>query len=289
MSDATKIPTRKVCHWRSQAQKRFLAVFLFTKLNLFVLKQINIILIDYFFGVESNDLTIVKSFANEHLRHLCRIRRLFDSEWLAPGKEKQTAYQRACLLGYTDIVQYMLEVGVTVEQLFSPANTANVERTAFMFACHSGSLATIRVVLQALSSDHIDHYKARNRPAQRSTFFAKQYLIPPRREIEAVFSTENGLETVCPIHFAIARNDLELARLIVTSANGELDTTNAWKVLQRGGFTPLHIACLFNRSLTMIKFLLSLGDANSNPLFQTSEKGIFADQMTTVQEVIEYL
>jgi hypothetical protein len=27
-----------------------------------------------FFGVESHDLTIVKWFANEHLRHLCRIR-----------------------------------------------------------------------------------------------------------------------------------------------------------------------------------------------------------------------
>jgi hypothetical protein len=122
-----------------------------------------------------------------------------------------------------------------------------------------------------------------------SVSFARQYLIPPRNEIEALFSTENGLESVCPIHFAIARNDLELTRLIVTSANGEFETINAWKALQRGGFTPLHIACLFNRSLTMIKYLFSLGEANANPILQTSEKGIFADQMTTVQEVIECL
>lgn len=97
------------------------------------------------------------------------------------------------------------------------------------------------------------------------------------------------MESVSPIHFAIARNDLELARLIVTSANGELDTVNYWKPLQHGGFTPLHVACLFNRSLTMIKLLLSFGEANANPILQTSNKGTFADQMTKDQEVIGYL
>lgn len=116
-----------------------------------------------FFGVESHDLSIVKSFTDEHLRHLCRIRRFFDSEWSAPAKEKQTAYQRACLLGYTDIVQYILEAGVRTEQIFSSANTSNVQRSAFMFACHSGSLTTIRMLLQALSLDCIEHYKSRNR------------------------------------------------------------------------------------------------------------------------------
>jgi hypothetical protein len=45
-----------------------------------------------FFAVESHDVTLVKNFTNEHLRHLCRIRRLFHSEWSAPEKEKQTAY-----------------------------------------------------------------------------------------------------------------------------------------------------------------------------------------------------
>ena len=242
-----------------------------------------------YFGVESHDLTIVKSFTSEHLRHLCRIRRFFDSEWSAPAKEKQTAYQRACLLGYTDIVQYMLEAGVRIDQLFSSANTSNVERSAFMFACHSNSLITIRVLLQALSLNYIEHYKSRNRLALCSTSFARQYLIPQRSEIEAPFSTENDLESVSPIHFAIARNDLEMARQIVTSANGELDTVNYWKPLRHGGFVPLHVACLFNRSLTMIKLLLSFGEANANPILQTSNQGTFADQMTTVQEVIEYI
>ncbi|CAF0929891.1 unnamed protein product [Adineta steineri] len=242
-----------------------------------------------FFGVESYDLSAIKSISNEHLRHLCRIRRFFDSEWAAPAKEQQTAYQRACLLGYTDIVQYMLEAGVRVDQLFSSANTLNVERGAFMFACHSGSLATVRLLLQALSRDYIEHYKSRNRRALCSTSFARQHLIPARSEIEAPFSDENGLVAVFPIHFAIARNDLELTRQLVTGANGELETINDWEPLRHGGFTPLQIACLFNRSLDMIKLLLFFSRVTVNPILLTSNQGTFADQMTKVREVIEYI
>jgi len=114
-------------------------------------------------------------------------------------------------------------------------------------------------------------------------------ILPQRSEVEAPSSAENYLEFVFPIHFAIARHSLEMARQIVTSANGELDTRNSWRPLRYGGFTPLHSACLFNRSVTMIKLLLSFGEANANPLLQTSNQGIFADQMTTDEEVIEHL
>ena len=243
-----------------------------------------------FFGVESHDLAIVKYFSDEHLRHLCRILRSFPSEWSAPAQEQQSAYQRACLLGHTDIVQHMLQVGVQVDQEFSLGPNRTIERSAFMYACHSGSLATIRALLQGLSNDYIEHYKSRNRRARCSISFVQQHLIPRNSSVEESFaSTTNHWEYVFPIHFAIARNNLEMARLIVTGSNGELEIRNGWEAFQHGGFTPLHIACLFNRSVDMIQLLLSLGEACANPLLQTTKQGLFADEMTSERAVIEYL
>jgi hypothetical protein len=94
---------------------------------------------------------------------------------------------------------------------------------------------------------------------------------------------------VFPIHFAIAQDNLEMARQIVTSSTGELDTKNNWTPFQQGGFTPLHIACLFNRSVAMIELLLPLGEGSVNPLLQISNQCLFADQMTSDTTVIEYL
>jgi hypothetical protein len=240
-----------------------------------------------FYAVESHDVTIVKTFTNEHLRHLCRIRRLFHSEWSAPEEEKQTAYQRACFLGHTDIVQYMLKAGVKVNQVFF---YPEVRRSAFMFACHSGSVDTIRALLQAVSSDYAEHYKCRNRVDLCSSSFAKQYLMPQGSWAEEYSSSyRNNVAYVFPIHFAIAQDNLEMARLIVTSSTGELDTKNNWTPFQHGGFTPLHIACLFNRSLAIIELLLSLGEGGVNPLLQISNQCLFADQMTSDTTVIEYL
>ena len=243
-----------------------------------------------FFGVESHDLSVVKYFSDEHLRYLCRIRRLFPSEWSTPEQEKQSAYQRACLLGHTNIVQHMLQVGVKVDQEFWFGYNGTVLRSAFMFACHSGSLSTIRALLQALSNDYIEHYKSRNRKAICSISFAKQYLIPRNSLVEECFaSTTNLLEFVFPIHFAIARDNLEMAKLIVTGANGMIERRNGWQPFEHGGFTPLHLACLFNRSLDMIKLLLSFGEANANPILQTNAQGLFADQMTNERAVVEYI
>jgi ankyrin repeat protein len=240
-----------------------------------------------FFAVESHDVTIVETFTNEHLRHLCRIRRLFHSEWSAPEEEKQTAYQRACFLGHTDIVQCMLKAGVKVDQLFL---TPDVRRSAFMFACHSGSVATIRALLQAVSSDNAEHSKCRNRRAFCSSSFAKKYLIPQGSWVDECSSySYNNMEFVFPIHFAIAQDNLEMARQIVTSSTGELDTKNNWEPFHHGGFTPLHIACLFNRSVAIIELLLSLGQGGVDPLLQTSNQCLFADQMTSDTTVIEYL
>lgn len=243
-----------------------------------------------FFGVESDGLSIIKYFSDEHLRYLCRIRRSFPSEWTAPEQEKQTPYQRACLLGHTEIVQHMLKVSVKVDQEFSKPGYTGINRSAFMFACHSGSLSTMRALLQALSNDYIEHFKSRNRSAICSISFAKQYLIPHNTLVEGCFaSTTNLLKFVCPIHFAIARDNLEMVRLIVTGANGELEIRNEWEAFQHGGFTPLHLACLFNRSLNMIQLLLSIGEGNGNPILQTSSQGLFADQMTNDRAVIDHL
>ncbi|CAF1077190.1 unnamed protein product [Didymodactylos carnosus] len=259
-----------------------------------------------FSAVESHDVTVVKTFTNEQLRNLCRIRRLFHSEWSAPAEEKQTAYQRACFLGYTDIVQCMLEAGIRVDQEFTPVfhgvsasgGTRDIQRSAFMFACHSGSVTTIRALLQAVSSDYAEHYKCRNRIATCSSSFAKQYLIPQGSWVEESLnkcsldqssSIANSFELVFPIHFAIAQDNLEMARQIVTSSNNELDTHNSWKPVQHGGFTPLHIACLFNRSVAMVELLLSLGEGGGNPLLQTSNEGMFADQMASDRTLIKYL
>lgn len=240
-----------------------------------------------FFAVESNDVTIVKTFTDEHLRHLCRIRRLFYSEWSAPEQEKQTAFQRACLLGHADIAHCMLKAGVKVNQLFLDPD---IRRTAFMFACHSGSVTTVRALLQAVSNDYTEHYRCRNRSTLCSSSFAKQCLIPQGCWVEECSSSyRNDVGTVFPIHFAIAQDNLEMARQIVTSSTGESDTRNYWKPFHHGGFLPLHIACLFNRSVAMIELLLSLGEGGANPLLQTSNQCLFADQMASDTTVIEYL
>ena len=243
-----------------------------------------------FFGIESNDLAIVKYFSDYHLLYLCRIRRLFPSEWSSPEQEKQTAYQRACLLGHTEIVEHMLQVGIKVDQVFFPDGIKDTQRSAFMFACHSDSLSTMRALLQALSNNPVEHFKSRNRKSTCSASFAKQYLIPRNSLAEESFdSTTNRVESIFPIHFAITRNNLEMAKLIVTDSKGEVETRNAWQPIQHGGFTPLHLACLFNRSLDMIHLLLSLDETDTNPLLQTSKQGQFADQLTNDTAVIEYL
>ena len=102
-----------------------------------------------FDAVESNNIAIVESFNKDELRRLCEIRRFFLSQWSSPDKEKQTAYQRACLLGHTDIVQCMLNAGIEVDQSFSGGDSYSTMRGAFIFACQSRSMSTIITLLTA--------------------------------------------------------------------------------------------------------------------------------------------
>ncbi|CAF1061952.1 unnamed protein product [Adineta steineri] len=102
-----------------------------------------------FGAVETNNVSIVKNFKKDELRHLCQIRRRFPSEWSSPHEEAQTAYQRACLLGHRDIVQCMLNAGIEVAQKFSGGDSRSTMRGAFMFACQSRSMPTILALLDA--------------------------------------------------------------------------------------------------------------------------------------------
>jgi hypothetical protein len=183
----------------------------------------------------------------------------------------------------------MLKAGVKFNQVFSSANTNDVERSAFMFACHSGSVSTMRALLEAVSNDYAEYYKCRNREALCSSSFAKQYFIPERGWSEESSSAENGLESVFPIHFAIAQDNLEMARLIVIYTDNELDILSSWKPMKHGSYTPLHIACLFNRSVAMIELVHSFGENYQYPIIKTSNQGMFADQLTTDTKLIEYL
>jgi hypothetical protein len=224
-----------------------------------------------FDAVESNNLTSVKNFEKDELQRLCGIRRIFSSSWSSPEDEKQTAYQRACLLGHSDIVECMLNAGVAVDQSFSGGNSYSTIRGAFMFACQSRSISTIQLLLNA--------HTPTDKLGSCSINYAR--LFAPG--ICESYPTNHGSvnwENLYPIHFAIVDNDLELFQALLTPDTNKLLTVEQ--------FTPLHIVCLFNRSITMIDLLLSYGDANLVITAKTTN-GKFADELATDPTIIEYL
>ncbi|CAF0947505.1 unnamed protein product [Adineta steineri] len=222
-----------------------------------------------FDAVETNNVSAVKNLKKGELLYLSQIRRRFPSEWSSPDKEKQTAYQRACLLGHTDIVQYMLNVGIVVDQSFPGGDSYSTMRGAFLFACQSGSMPTILALLDAGAP--VDEFGSCSLAYARS--FVPSISIPYSCEIQAV-----TWENLYPIHYAIVDNNLELLQKLITPNTYKL-VTNQW-------FTPLHIACLFNRSITMIDLLLSYGDANAAILAKTSNNK-FPDELATDSTIIE--
>ena len=218
-----------------------------------------------FAAVESNHLSVVQNFDKDVLELLCRVRRSFVSEWSTPEKESQSAYQRACLLGRRDIVKCMLDAGVQVNQLFSGGNSESTMRDAFHFACQSGSMPTIELLLDAGASI--------NRLGSCSIQYASRFLPGP-------YSLSLSWENFYPIHLAIIYNNSELLKKLLTP------TTN--KELTIRCLTPLHVACLLNRSLTMIDLLLSCDGGNTALIAKTST-GQFADQLASDQSIIDYL
>jgi large subunit ribosomal protein L40e len=224
-----------------------------------------------FNAVELNDVTVVQNFNKDELRRLCEIRRHFVSEWSSPDKERQTAYQRACLLGHTDIVQCILNADVSVDQRFAGGDSYSTTRGAFLFACQSRSMSTITALIAAGAP--VDKFGS-------CSFNYVDSSVPGIRVLNLVGHERVTWENLYPIHFAIVDNNLELLQKLVTPSTNKLLTIQ-W-------FTPLHIACLFNRSITMIDLLLSYEDANLAIIAKTSSDK-FPDEFATDQTIIEYL
>ena len=226
---------------------------------------------ELFNAVQLNNLSIVESFYKDDLRRLCVKRHWFPSEWSSPDREKQTAYQRACLLGHTEIVQCMINAGIQVDQSFSGGDSYSTMRGAFLFACQSRSMSTILALLTAGAP--VDKF------GSCSLNYANSF-VPGIRILETYGRERVTWENIYPIHFAIVDNNLELLQNLVTS--------NTNKLLTIQWFTPLHIACLFNRSLTMIDLLLSYGDGNLAIIAKTANNK-FPDEVATDHRIIEYL
>jgi len=223
-----------------------------------------------FDAVESNNVTVVNSFENNELKRLCHVRRLFTSPWSSPEEEAQTAFQRACLLGHTDIVQCMLKTGVNVDQIFSGGNSYSTMRGAFMFACQSRSMSTVKALLNAGAS--IDRFG--------SCSAAYAYSVAPGMRVFSFKQRIVPWENFYPVHLAIIYDNLDLLREFLTPTTNKL-VTYQW-------FTPLHLACLLNRSLTMIDLLLSCEDAKSAIAAKTSNDK-FPDELATDQAIVDYL
>lgn len=228
---------------------------------------------ELFDAVESNNISIVQNFEKDVLQRLCRARRSFVSEWSSPDKELQSAYQRACLLGRTDIVKCMLDSGVQVDQRFEGGDSDSTMRDAFHFACQSDSMPTVELLL----ADGASVDKLGSCSMQYALRLAPGIPIH-HTQILREFSC--GWENFYPIHLAIAYNNIELLKKLLTPGTNELFTS--------ASLTPLHLACLLNRSLTMIDLLLSCGNENLALLAKTTT-GKFADEFATDQSIIDYL
>lgn len=86
-------------------------------------------------------------------------------------------------------------------------------------------------------------------------------------------------ENLCSIYITII-NNLELFKKFFQS--------NTNKLLTGRRFRPLHIFCLFSRSLTMIALLLVFVDAN-DAVVPRANNGKFLYQYTSDPTIIEYL
>lgn len=147
-------------------------------------------------------------------------------------------------------------------------------RDAFHFACQSGSMPTIGLLLAAGAST----YKFGSCTIQ----YASRVVpgIPLGKASGLFHSTRYSWENFCPIHLAIIYNNMELLKKLLTR------TTNTQETTAR--LTLLHVACLLNRSLTMIDLLLSCDDGNTALIAKTST-GRFADEFASDQAIIDYL
>ena len=224
-----------------------------------------------FNAVESNSISLVESFNADELRRLCLKRRVFPSEWSSPYEEAQSAYQRACLLGRTEIAQCMINAGVEVDQMFSGGTSHATMRGAFIFACQSRSISTITTLLNAGAS--CDKFG--------SCTHAYVNSVAPDMSVFGGYTRPTvSWENFYPIHLAILYNNLSMLQKFLQP--------NRHKLLTIQYFSPLHLACLLNRSLTMIDLLLSFEDAN-DAIMARALHGKYPDEFASDPTIIEYL
>ena len=112
-------------------------------------------------------------------------------------------------------------------------------RGALLFACQSRSISTVTTLLNAGAS-----------PDQ----FGSCSLNYANRYAPGILSSNTHLsvhtdtwENLYPIHIAIIDNDVEMLTKLLRP--------NTHELLTNAGFSPLHVACLLNRSLTMIEII----------------------------------
>ena len=175
----------------------------------------------------------------------------------------------------------MINAGVEFEQIFSGGNSSSTMRGAFLFACQSRSISTITTSINAgascvkYGSCSIDYV---NR-------FAPGICIPgmiiPGICIFGGFPLlKDSWENLYLIHIAIIDNNLPMLQKLLQP--------NGHKLLTIQYLSPLHLACLFNRSLTMIDLLLSFEDAN-DAIVARAVNGKYPDKFASDPTITEYL
>mgnify|MGYP001104084713 FL=1 len=222
--------------------------------------------------IESNHYeAFIQQFRDDvELKALCNQAHRFVSEWSAPRIETQTPYQRACLLGRTDIVQRMLEVGVQIGQTSPGGGSFATMRNAFMFAMQSQSRELIDLLLERDQSGFVSSW------GSCSIFYGRKLFDTSNTHLQVGLG-HYGWENIHVIHFAIVDNNLELFRRLLPSGASFKTGKN---------YTLLHIICGLNGSMEMIDLLLK-HDENAVGDRSLDEK--YPDQLATSTAIIEYL
>jgi ankyrin repeat protein len=220
-----------------------------------------------FQAIEANDTSIFSTLDAIHdadFALLCKVGHYFQSEWSAPELELQTAFQRACLLGRTSFVQWMIQKGNVSEQILAEeatfANSFYTRRPAMIFACQSGSNDVIELLLK--------HGASANSWGSCSNYYAaRTFQLKEKDSCSHKTTLEHHLAwtTIYAIHFMIVQDNTLFERFVTEKTS--IQTTDYWH-------TALHLACLFNRPKSMIDALLA---AKVDPA-ATTKNGKYADE-----------
>ena len=208
-----------------------------------------------FHAIDNNDTSIFERIKKGDLEKLCKVRLLFESEWSAPEKERQTPFQRACLLGRLDFVQKMLEVGIPADHF--DITSYSTMRGAFMFACQSQNVPIIRLL--------IENGANKNSYGSCSQGYAGRILKIRGRHMlkgDIFYDDFPGWVNVYAIHLAIIFNNKEMFDELYVSEDSPHLLTELHHSKHPSTslhYSTLHLACLFKQPLEVIERLLKDG------------------------------